>query len=129
MADIEHSAIPDANLHEPKGASTAVVDSFYVANGAGSGSWKRRIYKYTVVWSPAAVSSNISAEQTVTVAGLVFATDHVLSVEKPTSQAGLVIGGWRVSANNTLAVTFGNFTGSPITPTASQTYTILIWRD
>lgn len=39
MADIEHSAITDPNIHEPKGASTAVADTVYVADGAGSGDW------------------------------------------------------------------------------------------
>ena len=36
----EHVAIAEANLHEPKGVSTATVDQVYHANGAGSGTWK-----------------------------------------------------------------------------------------
>lgn len=36
---IQHSAIPDAQLHEPKGVATAASGKVYVANGAGSGSW------------------------------------------------------------------------------------------
>lgn len=129
MANVQHKDLPNAELHEPKGVSTAAVDSFYVADGAGSGSWKRRLYRYTVAWSPALVAANTSAEQTVTVTGLVLATDTVIGVSKPTAQAGLGIVGWRVSADNTLAVTFGNFTGGGITPTAAETYRIVIWRD
>lgn len=38
---IEHSELPDELLHEPKGASTAVAGTIYVADGAGSGSFKK----------------------------------------------------------------------------------------
>lgn len=129
MANVQHSTLPEAQLHEPKGVSTAQADSFYVANGAGSGSWKRRLYRYQVALSPAIVAANTSAEQTLTVTGLVAATDYIIGVSKPTAQAGLGIVGWRVSANDTLALTFMNATAGGITPTAGQTYTIFIWRD
>lgn len=36
---IQHSDITDPYVHEPKGASTAPVNSVYVADGSGSGSW------------------------------------------------------------------------------------------
>ena len=36
---IEHSAIVDNNIHEPKGVSTATTEQVYVADGASSGSW------------------------------------------------------------------------------------------
>lgn len=39
MADIEHSALPDELLHEPKGASTADEGTIYIADGQGSGSF------------------------------------------------------------------------------------------
>lgn len=39
--DIEHSELPDNLLHEPKGASTAAAGTVYVADGAGSGSFKK----------------------------------------------------------------------------------------
>lgn len=77
----------------------------------------------SVTLSPASVAANTSAEQTFTVPGI-LATDTILSVVKPTAQAGLAIVGWRVSAANTVAITFGNFTASPIVPTASQVYQI-----
>lgn len=38
--DIEHKDLPDELLHEPKGASTASINTVYVADGAGSGSFK-----------------------------------------------------------------------------------------
>lgn len=36
---IEHSTLTGAQLHEPKGVSSASSGTVYVANGSGSGSW------------------------------------------------------------------------------------------
>lgn len=36
---IQHRLIPEAQLHEPKGVSTAVINKVYKSNGAGSGTW------------------------------------------------------------------------------------------
>lgn len=41
MAQIQHSAIPDGQRHEPKGVSTATNGHVYVANGSASGTWKK----------------------------------------------------------------------------------------
>ena len=76
--------------------------------------------------SPAAVGANTTAEQTFTVNGL-QTTDEV-QVSKPTTQAGLGIVNARVSAANTLAITFSNNTGGGITPTAGETYVIAVNR-
>ena len=80
----------------------------------------------SVTLSPAAIVLNTTAEQTFTVNGLLLG-DHV-ACNKPTAQAGLGIVGCRVSAANTLAITFSNNTGSSITPTAAQVYKILVTR-
>lgn len=37
MAKIQHADLPDQYLHEPKGASTAVTGTVYIADGNGSG--------------------------------------------------------------------------------------------
>lgn len=37
MADVQHSTMTGADLHEPKGASGASADTVYVFDGAGSG--------------------------------------------------------------------------------------------
>jgi hypothetical protein len=84
-----------------------------------------RVFQLTL--SPTIVAQNTSAEQTFTVNGL-KTTDMIVSVSKPTAQAGLGIVGWRVSAANTLAITFMNATGSGITPTASQNYLVFAFR-
>ncbi len=70
-----------------------------------------------------AVNANTSAEQTVTLAGL--GVGDFVSINKPTAQAGLGIVGARVTAANTLGITFIDATASPITPTASEIYLVL----
>lgn len=80
---------------------------------------------YTQSIDVASVAANTSAEQTFTVTGL--ATTDKVFVIKPSLSAGLVIGNARVSAANTLAVTFGNLTASPIDP-AAESYTIVAIR-
>lgn len=39
MADVQHNAITDPYIHEPKGVSTATAGYAYLADGAGSGDW------------------------------------------------------------------------------------------
>jgi len=80
----------------------------------------------SVTLTPAAVGANTTAEQTLTVNGLLVG--DMVYVSKPTAQAGLGIVGSRVSAANTLAITFVNASGSSITPTTTQVYQILVSR-
>jgi hypothetical protein len=76
-----------------------------------------------VVLSPALIVLNTTAEQTFTVNGL--NVGDFVYVIKPTGQAGLGIVGARVTAANTLGITFSNNTGGSITPTAAETYLVL----
>ena len=122
---ILHVNIADADRHEPKGISTATAGQVYVADGAASGDWTSMFITYSPSLSPAIVAANTTAEQTFTVSGI-LATDIPISVVKPTAQAGLGIVGFRVSAANTLAITFSNHTGSGITPTAAETYKVVV---
>lgn len=80
---------------------------------------------YSAILSPAAVAANTTAEQLFTVTGLVVG-QTLVSVNKPTAQAGLGIVGWRVSAANQIGIVFSNNTGAPITPTATETYLIAV---
>jgi hypothetical protein len=41
MPNIQHSAITDPNIHEPKGITTASNRQVYKAHGSGSGGWAR----------------------------------------------------------------------------------------
>ena len=76
----------------------------------------------SVALSPAIVAANTSAEQTFTVPGL--RVGDFVDINKPTVQAGLIIGTARVSAANTMAITFGNLTVAGITPTAAEVYLV-----
>ncbi len=75
-----------------------------------------------VTLSPSSVANATSAEQTFTMTGAALG-DFVM-VSKPTAQAGLVISTARVSAANTIAITFANVTAATITPTAAEVYVV-----
>lgn len=79
---------------------------------------------YTASLTPAQVAANTTAEQTFTVNGLA-ATTWAVTVNKPTAQAGLGIVGARVTAANTIGITFSNNTAAPITPTGGETYIVM----
>lgn len=82
-----------------------------------------QMYKYDVAVDVTSVSANTTSEQTVTVTGV--ASNDIVVVVKPTHTAGLGIVNCRVSAKDTVAITFMNTTGSAIDP-ASETYTFLV---
>lgn len=70
-----------------------------------------------------AVLTITSAEQTIACPGL--NVGDFVEVNKPTAQAGLGIVGARVTAKDTLGITFMNTTVGSITPTASEIYKVL----
>lgn len=76
--------------------------------------------------SPAAVAQATSAEQTFPLPGVL--PGDILEISKPTNQAGLGIGNVRVSAKDQIAVSFINATAASITPTAGETYQVLVFR-
>lgn len=88
--------------------------------------WK--VGSFLLTLSPASVAPNTSAEQTFASTGIGLLTTDLVTINKPTVQAGLIIGNVRVSAADTLAVEFGNLTAATITPTASQVYTVGVFR-
>jgi hypothetical protein len=71
------------------------------------------------------VSANTTSEQSLTVLGV--RSGDMVTVNKPTHQAGLGVVGARVNAADTVALTFMNNTGSGITPTA-ETYNVHVFR-
>lgn len=79
-----------------------------------------------VTLSPVAVANATSAEQTFTLTGANLG--DMVTVSKPTAQAGLGIVNSRVSAAGVLAITFMNTTAATITPTASEVYLINVAR-
>lgn len=85
-----------------------------------------KMFAVQVTLDPAAVSAATSAEQTFTVAGL-LPGDIVIAVNKPSATAGVGIVNARVSAANTLAMTFMNATAGSLNP-ASESYVVVIGR-
>ncbi|WP_394764287.1 hypothetical protein [Phenylobacterium sp.] len=72
-----------------------------------------------------AVGANTSAEQAFTVKGL--RPGDFVHVNKPSLHAGLVVSTARVSAADTLAITFGNTTAGAIDP-AVESYLLFYFR-
>lgn len=70
-------------------------------------------------------NTNTSSEQDFTVPGL--KVGDLVIAQKPTLSAGLVVGNARVSAADTLSITFGNLTGSAVNP-AAETWRIFWFR-
>lgn len=84
-----------------------------------------KVETYSEALTPSSVAANTTAEQTFTVNGLV--TTDIINGNKPTHQAGIGIGGYRVTAANTVGITYVNPTAGAITPTA-ETYTFMTVR-
>ena len=74
--------------------------------------------------APGSLSANSWAEVTFTVNGLQVG-DHV-SVDKPSELTGICVVGQRVSATNTLAISFLNISASPVS--LNGTYLVLLTR-
>lgn len=155
MANIQHSTVTDPNIHEPKGASTASVDTVYVSTGVGSGQWKKlpatalgttgatlgstlevdasgnvivkQRFLHLVVPSGtlSAVSGNTTSTFSIPAASVVV-TDEVITITKPTTQAGLFIAGTKAGVGS-ITVQIANITGSSITPTVEDLL-VLLWR-
>ncbi len=73
----------------------------------------------------ASVAANTTAEQVFTIKGL--RVGDFVSVCKPTLHAGLGVVNARVSAADSLALSFVNATGAPIDP-AAETYLVFWFR-
>lgn len=82
---------------------------------------------FTVTFNPASVNANTTSEQTITVTGVKLARDVVLSVTKPSHTAGIGIVNARVSADDTVAITFSNSTGLAV-DAGSESYVIVTLR-
>jgi hypothetical protein len=79
------------------------------------------LVNYTQSLAPVSVAANTTAEQTFTVTGLVAGS--MAWVNKPSATPGLGIVGVRVSAVNTLAITYENVTALAIVP-PTESYVI-----
>lgn len=103
-----------------------IVNEFFLLT------WLRRLQQvfpkvetYTVSLTPASVAANTSAEETYTLSGL--NNQDLVLVNPPSATAGLGLAGARVSADNTLALTWLNATGGALSP-PSGTYRVVSVR-
>lgn len=78
MANVSHKNITEANLHEPKGASTAAVNTVYVSDGAGSGAWAQAPYYYSLSQQLADVSTASSTYFVIPTGGIIDSIRTVL---------------------------------------------------
>lgn len=106
---------------------TNVTGSVIANTGAQTGGVGSGPVVLTASLTPAAVAANTTAEQSFTGFSNA-ATDVALGVSKPTAQAGLGIVGQRIIDATHVGITFSNNTGAGITPTAAETYSVLVMR-
>ena len=99
----------------------------------GTGQADGVVVTYASTQSPGSVLTITTTEVSMTVqsgtgAVVVPASGDLFFINKPTSQAGLGMGNIRYSSAGVVGVTFSNFTGATLTPTASQAYGIVMLR-
>jgi len=103
---------------QPSGALQSAIPT----GSSGYGNAGGQVTVYTSTQSPSGIATITSAEQSLTVTG-VLSTDLVW-YNKPTAQAGIALCLGRVSAANTVKLSLGNPTGGTLTPTGSEAWII-----
>ena len=107
MANVNHSALTDPYLHEPKGVASASTGEVYVANGSGSGTWTGK--ESLVELSLEGYIENISSASTVYVpipfAGTVVKVVTVLEGSIGSSDATITVKNAAAASMGTIAVT------------------------
>lgn len=82
---------------------------------------------FLVSFTPTSLGAGATQQKTVTVTGLVAATDVVVAINPPGFNSGIGITMARPTADNTLGVSFLNPTGASHTPPPG-TYRVVIMR-
>jgi len=88
--------------------------------------WKIGYFNLTL--TPVGVGVTTATEQTFAATGIGLLTTDFVYVNKPAAQASLGIVGARVSAADTLALTYSNQSAATITPTAAEVYKVMVLR-
>lgn len=103
MANVQHSALTGADLHEPKGAASAAAGRVYVANGAATGVWTALQDIYT------GVITDVSTAETIYIpivnAGSVASVVTVLEGAIATGDATLTVKNAAGTSMGTITVT------------------------
>lgn len=110
---------------QPSGAQESAVTAGQQTGSVG--------IMYSNTTSPTAVQPTITAEDALatfigTTSSFLITTGDILIVNKIAQQAGLGVGNTRVSASNSIGITFSNFTATTITPTATNSYGAVVLR-
>lgn len=80
MARVQHATLPDEYLHEPKGATTALAGTVYVADGEASGSFQKLpVSSIDAVAEP--VNGLVDDLQNVTTNGVVDNIEEIIEVD------------------------------------------------
>jgi hypothetical protein len=116
-------AVTNVDGSNPGPNSSALPDTVQTPVG---NIWKNGVFSLTL--SPAAIGATTTSEQTFSATGIGLLTTDLVVVNKATSNAGIIIGNARVSAADTLAIDFSNISTGTLTPTASQVYTVGVFR-
>jgi hypothetical protein len=74
---IEHSNIPDAQLHETKGAASALNGQLLEALGDGTAEFKTVLRRLSFTISPTVVNAHSTSEQTFPVVGVLADDDYI----------------------------------------------------
>jgi len=124
MADVQHSALTDPNLHEPKGVAAASAGRVYVSDGSGSGDWSPRQYTLS------AIISNVSSAETVYVpvpySGTVVKVTSVLEGAITVADATVTVSNSAAASMGTLTIAFtGSAAGDvdTVAPASNNTVT------
>jgi hypothetical protein len=88
--------------------------------------WK--VGRFSLTLSPVAVAATSAATQAFAATGIGLLTTDTVIVTCTAPLAGVTNANAYVSAADTLSVTFVNPTAGPLTPTASTTYYVTVFR-
>lgn len=125
---------PNGNCGVGAQKTNATLDNWFVTPAGaettvsikvGTGTVLTRYSRYNGVFNPASVAANTCAAQSFTVTGVVVG-DILIAANKPTEQAGLSVTPGHVTGTNAATMNFCNNTASPITPTAAETYNLVV---
>jgi len=127
MANVNHSALTDPYLHEPKGAAAATSGQVYVANGSGSGTWTTK--ESLVELSLEGYIENISSASTVYVpipfSGTVVKVVTVLEASIGSADATITVSNAAAASMGTITVAFtGSAAGDVDTLVPSSNNTV-----
>jgi len=125
MTTTQHFAMAGADLHEPKGVSSAVAGASYLATGTGTGTWSKAPEIMTVTMADISAPSSVWIVSPL--AGVITSVHCVIQTAITTANSivTIKIGGVAVTGGTITATFSGSAAGTvySCTPTALNTVT------